>query len=245
VQYVAVPHDVRANVERHARFAAVAAARGCQLALFPELSLTGYYRDFTRADAVDPQDPRLAALREIARAHALAIVTGAPVASPRGLHIGAICFLPDGTTYVHLKQHLHEGEEVCFAPGSGGAPLALGDWRVGIAICADIAHPEHARSAAERGCALYAASCFLTPSGYSADCALLEGYAREHDMAVLMANYTGDSGMLPAAGGSALWSPGGKQVVRAPDAGECLALGVWNGAVWSGESLACDPTRSR
>ncbi len=226
------------------RASALAGASGCQLALFPELSLTDYSRDFTPADAVDPHDARLAPLRELARAHALTIVAGAPIASARGLHIGAICFRPDGAIHVHLKQHLHAGEEVCFAPGSGGAPLALGDRRVGIAICADVTHPEHARSAAERGCDLYAASCFLTPSGYAADCALLEGYARAHGMAVLLANYTGSSGMFPAAGGSAFWSPGGKQVVRAPDAGECLVLGVWNGSAWSGEIVACGETRS-
>jgi predicted amidohydrolase len=137
---------------------------------------------------------------------------------------------------VYEKQHLHAGEEVAFAPGSGGAPLRLGDWLVGLAICADVTHPEHAASAAARGCHVYAAGCALTPSGYEEDAALLRRYAAEHRMAVLMANYAPGDAPFPSAGRSAIWSSDGTPLNEAPAEGEWLATGSWDGAAWSDAS---------
>ena len=244
VQCTSVPRDVEANARDHARLAALAFARGCQLVLFPELSLTGYDLGLRGEEAVSATDPRLAELRALADAHSAVVVAGAPVVSTRGLHIGAICLLPAGRVQVYTKQCLHEGEEVAFVPGSGGDPLSLLGKLVGLAICADVTHPEHARSAKERGCAIYAAGCFLTPSGYDADCALLQGYAREHRMAVLMANYAAAGGPVPAAGKSAIWSSDGKRLAQAPPEGDAIVAGRWDGNAWSGEVSCCSTAAS-
>ena len=53
-----VAHDVAANARAHA--AAIRGA-GARVAVFPELSLTGYELD---AAPVDPADPRLAPITE-------------------------------------------------------------------------------------------------------------------------------------------------------------------------------------
>jgi predicted amidohydrolase len=187
-QSIAVPGNLVRSIRDHTRLALDAADRGARIVVFPELSLTGYDRRLTPHDALTPTDPRLHPLQAIADAHELTIVVGAPVASARGLHIGALSILPGRPAQTYLKQYLHQGEEVTFAPGEGGAPLCVGGHTVRIAICADITHPEHARAAADAGARLYVASCFLTPSGYPTDAGLLQRYAREHRMVVLLAN---------------------------------------------------------
>ena len=59
VQSIAIPGDVIRSVHDHVRLVSEAADLGARIALFPELSLTGYDRSLTAADAVMPDDPRL------------------------------------------------------------------------------------------------------------------------------------------------------------------------------------------
>lgn len=119
--------DVAANIRRHVALAEAAAAHGARLALFPELSLTGYEMDVAAACALLPDDARLAPLRALAVKAGMTIVAGAPVrGAADALHIGALCFLPGGGIQVYTKQHLHPGEDAVFAPGAGGIALELG-----------------------------------------------------------------------------------------------------------------------
>lgn len=223
-QSIATPGDFVRAVRDHARLAIQAAQQGARLAVFPELSLTGYDLALTAADAVTPDDSRLRMLQQVADAHGISIIAGAPVASANGLHIGALCFVPHRRVTVHTKRHLHPGEEQTFVPGSGGEPLSLGDRIVGLAICADITHADHAAEAARRGADIYAASCFITPSGYACDTGLLAGHAREHRMTVLMANFGSGNGTWPSAGQSAIWSDTGILLACGPAEGEAVLV---------------------
>jgi predicted amidohydrolase len=233
-QSIATPGNLAQSIDHHARLAAIAAAQGARLVLFPELSLTGYDRGLTRADAVSTSDPRLRPLRELADASDLRIIVGAPVASTTGLQIGALSFLPGAGVASYTKQHLHAGEEVAFVAGQGGEPLQIDGLVVGHAICADITHPEHARAAAHAGSTVYAAGCFITQEGYAADAALLQGYAQRHQMLVLMANYGAPLGGWSSAGRSAIWSDTGALLACGPSAGEALVLAERSHSTWVG-----------
>jgi predicted amidohydrolase len=221
---MAIRGDVGGSVQDHVRLAAHAARKGAHLAVFPELSLTGYDRSLTPSDAICANDPRMDPVRRITNAEGIAIIAGAPVLSPDGLCIAALCFIPNREPLVHTKRHLHEGEEVAFAAGDGGPPVAILGRSVGIAICADILHPEHAASAASQGADIYAASCFITPKGYPHDARLLEAYADRHGMAVVMANYGSACAGWDSAGASAIWSNSGALLVRGPDSGEAVII---------------------
>ena len=60
--------DLQANLERHLQLATEAADAGCALALFPELSLTGYaLRDQVHEVALAADDAFFAPLLEISR----------------------------------------------------------------------------------------------------------------------------------------------------------------------------------
>jgi len=231
------PGDLPASIQHHVELATAAASAGAAMVVFPELSLTGYDLSLTPRDAIAPDDPRMAPLQALADAHHAVLVAGAPVLSPAGLHIGALVFAPNRPARKYLKVHLHHGEEVTFSPGLPSEPLRVGHEVVGLAICADIAHPEHARSAAELGCTVYAAGCFLTPTGYDADCRLLRGYAVGHGLTVLMANFGAPSSRWLSAGKSAVWSPEGGLLAQGPGAGAAVVLARRTSAGWQARVL--------
>jgi predicted amidohydrolase len=223
-QAVVARGDIAANIGHHVRLAGAAARHGARLVLFPELALTGYEPALAMELALTADDPQLAPLRDAAVRHGIVLVTGAPLKAPGLPRIAALSFLPGGSVQVYTKQYLHPGEEAAFAVGEGGAGLALGDARVALAVCAEIAHARHPAAAARGGAHLYAASMLVSENGYEHDAGLLQTHAREHRMPVAMANHGGPTGGWASAGRSALWDEQGRRVIAAAGAGECLLL---------------------
>jgi len=236
--------DLSANLARHLDFIATAARHGVTLLQFPELSLIGYELALARDCAVTLDDVRLAPLVEAAHRHAMTIVAGAPLRlADATLRLAALVFGPDGAIRHYAKQYLHPGEDAVFVPGDAGLTLTLGDdahTRAALAICADTGHPEHPEAAKRSGAAVYSAGMLLSVNGYAADTRQLQGYAREHRMAVLLANYGAPSGGWQCAGGSALWDENGECIARAPDHGEALLIAERHADGWHGRSLALD-----
>lgn len=238
-QSVSIAGDVHANIQQHLRLMRAAAEHGVQLLVFAELSLTGYEPSLAAGLAIAPEDPVLAPLREMARELRLTAVVGMPIrlAAQPGVLIGALVLGADGSLAVYTKQHLHPGEEVAFLPGQGGAALRWGEDRIALAVCADFSHASHPRAAAESGVNVYAASVLISESGYATDSALLQGYAVEHGMLVLMANHGGPSGGWACAGRSAIWSPQGL-IAEAPGTGNALVIAHREDGCWVGRQVA-------
>lgn len=236
-QSISFPGDISRNVAHHLRFATVAAERGVQLLVFPELSLTGYELSLARSNTVRPDSPDLDPLRRLAAQAHMTVVAGAPLRNDRDeLHIAAFAMRPDGSVQTYTKQHVHHSEEPVFTSGPGGPALQVEDAIVALAICADAAHPQHAATAAARGASVYAAGVMIDGIGYARKAALLKNYAVEHRMAVLMANYSGVTGGEVSVGKSAVWSEEGQIVAASAGTEEALVVcakqnGVWNGAV--------------
>jgi predicted amidohydrolase len=235
-QSASVRGDIEGNVETHARLAEAAARHGARLIVFPELSLTGYEPDIADTHTLTPEDTRLQPLRRIAEKNDTTIVAGAPYRSPRGLHIAAFA-LQRGGARVYTKHHLHSGEERYFTAGTMGLQLGIGGERVSFAVCADMTHSEHAAAAARAGATVYAAGVFITPTGIEADSSQLRGYANEHGMVVLMANYAAPSGGFQTAGMSAIWDERGELVVQTPGVGEALLLAYRENASMMGKTI--------
>ncbi|MGA2181708.1 MAG: carbon-nitrogen hydrolase family protein [Bryobacteraceae bacterium] len=236
-QSASLPGDIAANLAHHLRFAVAAADHGVRLLVFPELSLTGYEPAIARAHAVRPDDPRLDPLKRLAQNAQMTVVVGAPLLHRERLHIAALALRPDGSTLAYTKQHVHSSEEQAFVSGTGGPLISVESALVALAICADTGHPEHAASAAARGANIYAAGVLITANGYEADAALFGRYAREHRMAVLIANHSAPNGGLTPAGRSAVWSEDGGLVVASPGTEEALIIATEQGGTWKGEVL--------
>ncbi len=138
--------DIGRNVEKHLRMAEQARARGAQLVVFPELSLSGYsVKDLHWDLAVDVgKDPgRFALLLEASKG--IAIIAGGVEEGP-GFGIYNSAFLFDGgtVTTVHRKTYpptygMFE-EMRYFSRGStvGAIDTRLG--RIGVLICEDLWH---------------------------------------------------------------------------------------------------------
>ena len=239
-QTTSIAGDVPGNIQGHLRFMQAAAEQGVQLLVFPELSLTGYEPALAAQLAITPEDVLLAPLREMAQELRMTAVVGMPIrlAPGTGVFIGALVLGADGSLAVYTKQHLHPGEEVAFVAGQGGAALEWADDRIALAVCADFSHASHPRLAAEAGATVYAAGVLISEGGYATDSALLQGYAAEHRMLVLMANHGGPSGGYTCAGRSTIWSADGTLLADVPGIGEALVIARRNGEQWTGQVVA-------
>jgi len=239
-QSVSIAGDLQANIARHLDFIKVAAEQGVQLLVFPELSLTGYERGLAAELAIVPEAAVLQPLRDFAQEVGVTAVVGMPLrlSGDGDIRVGALVLAGDGSLSVYTKQHLHPGEELAFVPGTGGSMLTFGDDRVALAVCADFSHTSHAQSAADSGANVYAAGVLITEGGYAADTGLLQGYAGEHGMAVLMANHGGATGGWESAGRSAIWAPNGELIAAAAGTGDLLVIGRRHAGEWSGQVVA-------
>lgn len=237
--------DILGNIVRHGRFIEAAAEQGVELLVFPELSLTGYEGQDAAALAIDPQDAVLQPLRDLARELGVTAVVGMPIRLEGSVSalIGALVLGADGSLGVYSKQHLHTGEERFFAPGFGGPTLRIGGEVVALAVCADFTHASHAAAAADQGANLYAAGVLISDKGYAVDTAILQGYARQHSMAVLMANHGGLTGGWQSAGRSGIWSEDGSLIVAASGTGDLLVVAQRNDGAWQGRVVPVTQAR--
>jgi predicted amidohydrolase len=87
---------------------------------------------------------------------------------------------------------------------------------------------------------VYLASVLVSETGYATDSAFLQSYASRHEMATLMSNHGGATGGYVSAGRSAFWSPDGRLVVAAPDAGGYLVIASRSTDGWSGELISIE-----
>lgn len=239
IQSISIAGNIEANVAHHVRLAKNAARHGARFALFPELSLTGYELAIAHQVAIRQDDVRLTELSVVAKDAGITIVVGAPIVGEDGkLYIAALSFRPDGRIDRYTKQHLHEGEARIFAAGEGGVPMDIHGQKIALAVCADISHASHPQQASKDGASIYAASVLVSDNGYATDSGLLERYAKDCAMLVVMANHGGTTGGWKSAGRSAIWDSNGALVAVAPGDGECIVWAKQENGRWHGQVLS-------
>ncbi|RMR01326.1 Hydrolase, carbon-nitrogen protein [Pseudomonas syringae pv. helianthi] len=232
-QFCSAKGDVQRNLAGHLAFMQRAADLGANYLLFPELSLTGYEPNLARELALSPDDARLQPIMALAEILRLTTTLGIPLRQPDdSVLIGALTFTAQGDVIPYAKQYLHPGEDAVFSAGHRDCLLALDQQRIGLCICADFSHPEHARRMAESGAGVYAASVLISPAGYEHDARLLAGRARRHTLPVLMANHGGPTGGWQSAGRSGLWDEAGRWVGGMQGAGNGLVVATRRHSGW-------------
>ena len=232
--------DIDGNVALHLQFMQRAAELGVGLLLFPELSLTGYEPSIASALAEPLATSLLQPLQALAQQASMTTIVGLPLRVPRQARpqIAACTLHADGAITAYTKQYLHTGEEQFFSAGNGGELLSISGLTIALSVCADFAQPEHAAYAAKRGAGVYASSVLIGEPGYPHDSAILQGYAQQHGMAVLMANHGGPTGGWAAAGRSAFWDEQGQCVASTEGAGNRLLVISKGLKGWSGVSIS-------
>ena len=231
-QTVPIRGDVDANLSQHLSLLQRAAEADVELLVFPELSITGYELDLADELAFASGDSRLDPLRRACREHGMIAIVGAPLRLPSGLHIACFILCPDGDEEIYTKLYVHHSEQQHFQPCDANPLIEIGGLRAAIAICADFKQQKHVARAIDAGANAYVASAFIEPKAYDEDAGILAGYAVEHGMPVLFANFGGRSGRYETAGRSAAWDPEGNLLACAPSSGTALVV-VTRGKRWS------------
>lgn len=200
------------NARRHAETVLSADA---DVVVFPELSLTGYELD---AATIAPSDERLASIADACRATGSMALAGAPLVAPAGgRSIGMLAIDGGGARVVYRKMWLGGEEPKQFVAGDTPAVIERDGWRIGLAICRDTGVPEHAASTMALGCHVYAAGVLESIADADVQPRRASAIADRHDVWVVVSSFAGSTGggYDVAAGGSAIWQPGGSNVRRA------------------------------
>ncbi|MCI4346511.1 MAG: carbon-nitrogen hydrolase family protein [Thermoplasmata archaeon] len=221
-----------------ARLEKVLGGQKAELAIFPELFLTGYrVGDQIHRMAVAPQDATVKRLDQAAATLGGAILVGGATTGPRPgeIHNAAILVGPDGSYQLQLKRYLPNygpfEEGVPFSPGQGSAPLTVAGRRIGVGICYDTFFPELFRGLALAGAELLAIPSASPVTSRRLFEKLLPARAVENATPVAYVNRVGVEDGVVFGGGSGLWDARGEPLpleeltLPSPGDGERLLLG--------------------
>ncbi len=220
-QLAPVPGDL----ERHvARVEEVVRAARAEVAVFPELFLSGYrVGDKFHRLALRQDDATAEALRETARAHRTTIVVGAPLASAerRGeIHNAALAFLPSEELFVQVKRYLPTfgpfEEGVLFTATDVSRPVQLGPHPVGLEVCYDTFFPEVSRQLALAGAELLLVLSASPVTSRRLFDRLLPARAIENAFPVVYVNRVGVEDGVVFGGGSGAWDARGEPLPLSP-----------------------------
>jgi len=220
-QLAPVPGDVGRNTDRVG--AAVRATR-CDLAVFPELFLSGYrVGDRFHRLALKEGDRTLTSLREVARDSGTTLVLGAPLAATDRageVHNAALAVLPGGELRVQVKRYLPTfgpfEEGVPFTPTDTSLPVRLAGASVGLEICYDVFFPEVSRQLALGGAEFLVVISAAPVTSRRLFERLLPARAIENGMPVVYVNRVGVEDGVVFGGGSGAWDPRGEPVATTP-----------------------------
>jgi predicted amidohydrolase len=219
-----VAGNIDENIRKHAAFIRMAAGKGAELILFPELSLTGYEPKLARALRFEKSDARLAPFQELSDRYRIIICIGLPAAAPGGIQISLVIFRPGQERAFYSKQILHTDEYPYFIEGTESVLIDVNGERVAPAICYESLQPQHAEAAAGSGATVYLASVAKSANGLAKAEAHYPQIAEKHRMHVLMANSVGASDDFFSAGSSAAWNNKGEKKGALNAASEGLLL---------------------
>lgn len=231
IQYAPTAGQISANRNRTGDYLRAARRQGADLAILPELAVTGYHFPDRQAlrGVAEPAtaSPTLDLWRGLAQTLDLHIIGGFAERDGERLFNSAALITPEGDCPIYRKPHLSDREKHLFEAGDG--PLRAWSTRVGrigLMICYDLWFPEAARC-----CALAGADLIALPTNWhdlpgdaddSCPMALSLAAASAHCNRVFLAcaNRVGEEAGIQFSGCSAIFDPTGHPV------GERLGRGV-------------------
>jgi predicted amidohydrolase len=209
--------DVDANL---ARIEAIVARGTSDLAVFPELYLSGYrVGDRVGEVALGPDDPRHRRLAEIAARAGTTLVVGGPRRSPDRpgeTENAALCYGPDGSFSVQAKRFLPTfgpfEEGTLFSATDESRPVRALGRSVGLEICYDLFFPEVSRDLALRGAELLIAISAAPVTSRRLFERILPARAIENALPLVYVNRVGVEDGLVFGGGSVVLDARGEEL---------------------------------
>jgi predicted amidohydrolase len=215
-QAASLPGDVEANVATAVGLVGRAAAEGARVIVLPELFLTGYDpASWTHDGSLTLEDDRLGDLVAAARERHVVVVVGAAVRRALDESTLSALVLDGDTVTTYDKQHLCGPERDFFAAGTRGLTVVVDGWELAVGVCYDGCFPEHAAAAAAGG-----ATAYVVPAAYYAGAEhrrdlYYAARALDNGIYVVLSGLTGRCGAADFSGGSAVYDPEGRPLVRA------------------------------
>jgi predicted amidohydrolase len=223
----ATDEDVLLSVRHRAE---TAAARGVELLIFPEMSLTGYSvgAEVIRARAQSRDGPMLSAVASIAREYGVALCVGYAEAGQSDTVYNAVAVFDASGDLAHhyRKTHLYGAEEFGIYTPGGNDDLTVSILQpsgicFGCLICMDCEYPEPARLLALQGAELLIipTALALGPVQRITPTCVIPSRALENHVHIAYCNFQGDATSpdhVPFCGQSAIVGPDGVTLARAP-----------------------------
>lgn len=142
--------DIDLNFETHRTVVKQAIAERCDIAVFPEMSLTGYL-DPRRADhtPISLSSGPVRQMCELSKESGITLLFGISEANGDNLPLISQIHVSDGQIdAVYRKRHLGEGEPGLYVPGDRSVTGTVNGENFGIAVCADRDWPDEFKFAA-------------------------------------------------------------------------------------------------
>jgi predicted amidohydrolase len=196
------------------RNVAEAAAKGCSVVLFPELSDTGYALSAMQRLAGTWPGPALAAVQDAARRHGVGVIAGLSERDGDRIYNSAVAVDRAGSLCGrYRKTHLFLGpegmERDVFTPGERLETVTLDGVCWGLSICFDLRFPEVFRRLALDG-AQVLVNLAAWPRVRIADWSVLcRARAIENQVFLAGVNQCGATGTFDFGGSSCVIGPGG------------------------------------
>lgn len=214
-----LPGDLDANAATVA--ATLAEHPEAELAVFPELFLSGYDPATVAGLALEPSQAPLPALCATARRHRTALLLGfAERIAGGGVANAVACIDRDGRlAAVYRKTHLFgDAERAVFTAGDELLVVELAGRRIAPLICFDVEFPEPARTLARAGAELLV-TVAANMEPYGPDHALAaRARALDNRIPHVYVNRTGREAGLRFVGASAALAPGGTPLAELGEA---------------------------
>lgn len=198
-----------------------ASKQGADIIVFPEKFLTGYVPEMIETNigkyTITNNDARLELLYKACKDNKISAIIGAPTRINNDLFISSIVINQNGEEQARYnKTHLFYTEKSQFKNDDKLVIIKIKDWNIGLAICYDVAFPEHSRALAKAGCHVYLASTlFSKGTGFLESRVWFAARALDNTIFSVMCNHVGKTGKWDATGKSAVWNPYGQLIKEA------------------------------
>jgi N-carbamoylputrescine amidase len=216
------------NLATSIRMIRTAAAKGADIMVFPEMSLTGYTTDQRISAIARPVDARLIhTFSRLSDELNLAILPGLAEKADGHIYGSHLVFVPRSSCGKYRKLHIAPNEQDFFSPGVGIPLFMHAGLRFGIQLCYDAHFPELSTAMAVNGADLIVFP-HASPRGTDTDkfrswMRHLPARAFDNGVFVAAVNQTGDNGAgLKFPGLSLAIGPDGRLISRSFSSGSHL-----------------------
>lgn len=201
-----------ANLTKIEDFASTAAAKEAEVICFPELSISGYYRNHPQRLAESIPGETTTRILQIAGRYHIVIIAGLIESEGDLFYISQVVAFPDGRVEKYRKTHLGRMERAVFSAGENLPVFHLKDdigqeVLFGIGICYDMHFPEVATAYSLKGAHIIFsphASPFAGPKRISVWNRYLGARAYDNTLYVAACNHLIKGGSK--GGGMGVWS---------------------------------------